>query len=451
MTNVSGNEYDIDFGSTATIGTSGFVLPPSATPSTAGMVLGIFSCPPTTCLIAPWDLQSDPCYLGIQVGNSINTVNNGMGVSGSYSTVYAVYFTFDAATGASTGPDLNSDGCLDHSEIYQFNYLPPPSPCDCASGNSCGGMHYDCIGDAQSDYPFGGGTTFFNPPLPATNGASYQFCYEYTTASDETSIGFVNLVGTNGNNCLTKTYEVYPANNCSSPLTPTGASNFGSNGFEYDVSPNTAYVFCVTIMITNNNCTDVIDNTVWLYNNSPSQGCGTCSSPCTDSGMGQVSTYADRTYQSCWSPDCTISGPTSFTNCFEATADGTGFLGFANTFSAFSSSCISIAWELTQGCSAPIPNPVPNAHNVGSGFNPEYSGLTPNETYVLCVTYTIASGSICNFDQGDIICIDAYGTDCNVLPIATPTQPTCGQNNGSIIVLAQVDIPILGQDTDKIR
>ena len=295
---------------------------------------------------------------------------------------------------------------------------PPPSPCDCTSGNSCGGMHYDCSSDAQADFPGGGGTTTFTPPLPATSGTSYQFCYEYTTGPTETSIGFVNLVGTTGNGCITKTYQVYPAGSCSGPLTPSGPSNFGSNGNEYTVTANTTYNFCVTVDVTNNNCTDIIDNSVWLYNNSAGgSGCGTCSAPCTDPGMGDVPTYADRTYSSCWSPDCDIIGPATFTNCFEATADATGFLGFANLINGPSSSCLSRTWALSSGCGSPIPNPVPNAHSVSSGFNPEYTGLTPGATYVLCITYTLGPGSACVFETIDEICIDSYGNSC-VPPIA---------------------------------
>jgi hypothetical protein len=301
--------------------------------------------------------------------------------------------------------------------------LPTPSPCDCASGNGiCGGEHFCSSSVAEEDYddPFSNATQFdFVPNLSATNGTTYQFCYEYTTGPTETSVGFVNVLGTNGAGCgFTRTYQVYQGSGCSSPLPNTTPADFGTSGFEYTVLPNTFYNFCVTITITNSSCLNIDDTFVWLYDNSPGGGgCGTCSSPCAEQGMGMVDTYDDRTYLSCWSPDCDIIGPATFTNCFEATADATGFLGFANQVSGPSLACLSRTWALTSGCGSPIANPVPNANGVASGFNPEYSGLTPGATYVLCVTYTLGGGALCVFDTFDEICIDAYGNDC-IPPIA---------------------------------
>ncbi len=303
---------------------------------------------------------------------------------------------------------------------------PPTSPCTCASGNGiCGGEHFCNSSAAQSDYNNLASTVAqydFIPDLSAANGTSYQLCYEYTTGPTETSIGFVNAIGTTGgSSCtFTRTYQVYQGTGCSSPLANTTAADFGT-GFEYTVLPNTFYNFCVTITITNTSCLTIDDTYVWLYNNSPGgQGCGTCAAPCTGPGMGAVATYNDRTYLSCWEPACAIYGPTSFTNCFSATADATGFLGFANLFVQDGpSTCITKTWTLSPSgsCSTTIPNPIPNAHSVASGFNPEYSGLTPNGSYVLCVTYTLSNSS-CGFDGlGDHICIDSYGNDC-IPPVA---------------------------------
>ncbi|MBK8668294.1 MAG: CUB domain-containing protein [Saprospiraceae bacterium] len=282
---------------------------------------------------------------------------------------------------------------------------PPTSPCTCASGNGiCGGEHFCNSSAAQSDYNNLASTVAqydFIPDLSAANGTSYQLCYEYTTGPTETSIGFVNAIGTTGgSSCtFTRTYQVYQGTGCSSPLANTTAADFGT-GFEYTVLPNTFYNFCVTITITNTSCLTIDDTYVWLYNNSPGgQGCGTCAAPCTGPGMGAVATYNDRTYLSCWEPACAIYGPTSFTNCFSATADATGFLGFANLFVQDGpSTCITKTWTLSPSgsCSTTIPNPIPNAHSVASGFNPEYSGLTPNGSYVLCVTYTLSNSS-CGF------------------------------------------------------
>jgi len=158
-----------------------------------------------------------------------------------------------------------------------------------------------------------------------------------------------------------------------------------------------------------------------------SGGCGTCGSPCTGPGINGVSTYANRTFLSCWEPTCPIYGPRTFTNCFQATADATGFLGFANArVHDGLSSCISATWKLspTGSCATTITNPIPNANSVSSGFNPEYSGLTPNGTYVLCINYTL-SNPLCGFDGiTDGICIDYYGNPCSLVAATNVTQTT---------------------------
>ncbi len=296
-----------------------------------------------------------------------------------------------------------------------------PSPCEC--GNPiCGGAHFDCPSEAEDDYNdiFSTAALYdINPDLPASSGTSYELCWEYTTGPAETQVGFLNAIGILGpGNCFTRTFHVYDAG-CGTEVLSDGPTPFG-NGNLYTVSANTSYSFCVDIEFITNDCSSLTENWVWLYDNSGgSTSCGTCASP--DCPIGDVPTYDDRSYLTCWAPDCPITGPATVTNCFSAISDASGFLGFANIIDDGSPLCfpgdITITWELQEAsdCGNIIPNPVPNANGVSSGFNPEYSDLTPNANYTLCVTYDIPGGFDCSLVE---VCVDYYGTSCgcNVQP-----------------------------------
>ncbi|MBP7821635.1 MAG: gliding motility-associated C-terminal domain-containing protein [Saprospiraceae bacterium] len=320
---------------------------------------------------------------------------------------------------------------------------PPPPPCDCSANISCGGQHYDCSADAASDYADAlsgvAPIQYTFAPAITTAGENRQVCFTYTTGPTETSVGFSSVVQVSGaGSCFGRTYQVYQLGNCGSTVASSGAlpvASFSSGNY-YTVLPNTQYRFCVTL--TNTSCTSIIGTSIFVFNNSNSGGCGTCASPCTSSGMGAVSSYPNRTYLSCYQPQCPIYGPTSFTNCFTATSDATGFLGFINArVHDGSTSCISTSWtlKLASNCAGPtIVNPITNAHSTTSGFNPEYSGLLPNTQYVLCVTYTLSNLS-CGFDGiADQICIDSYGSGC-VPPSASISPATTSICQGATLAL----------------
>ena len=95
--NTTGTDIHIPEGETGTFTSSGYTLPNNGT-GTAGMALVAFSCPPTTGIVSPFDVQSDPCYLGSLFGDVNSTPNDGTGTSGVYDDIYVVYMTFDAAS-----------------------------------------------------------------------------------------------------------------------------------------------------------------------------------------------------------------------------------------------------------------------------------------------------------------------------------------------------------------
>ncbi len=304
-------------------------------------------------------------------------------------------------------------------------------PCTCEDP-ICGGMHWDCVSEAEDDYNDFSSTAAqydIDPDIVVSNGSTYELCWDYTTGADETSVGFVHALGYEydgfSDECtFDRIYHVYESG-CGTEISSTGSAAFGTDGQEYDLSANTTYSFCVEITITNSDCLTIADTWVYLYNADNGGGCGTCSTPCTETGMGMADTYDDRSWNpsgvpdpgSCWTPDCPIEGPEIVTNCWEAVADATGFLGFANIVDDGSTLClpgdIDISWELqAEGdCGNVITPDVDNANGVSSGFNPEYSGLTANGTYVICITYDIPGGIFdCGLDQ---VCTEYYGTDCD--------------------------------------
>ena len=432
------NTYDIADGASIDLNDdgAGMTPPPADGSFPAGFGIALFDCDPTG--VPNCDLNDPvtfgnsslcPCFLGIDLfptGDS-NSGGESSSIPGN-STLWVMHITLDYIDNGppvELHPDLDGDGCFESGPLVTLNYLPP-EPCDCTNP-VCGGMHWDCSSEAEADYndPSSTATEYsFASPLPFTNGTSYTLCYEYTTGASETEVGFVNAVQYLDFFCdFDRVYHVYEST-CGAEISSSGPADFGNDGLEYSVSSNTAYTFCVEVTSTTNDCQTLDDTYVWLYDASGgSSGCGTCSAPCTDSGMGSVDTYDDRTYSDCWTPECSILGPTSITNCFEVMTDATGFVGVvlgggmgstpADPFAICFATDFDPTWTLSDGCGATIPNPTPNVNGHSIGFNPEYTGLTPNNAYVLCVTVEIPAG--CQMDSDNFsheLCMDYYGTDC---------------------------------------
>lgn len=142
--------------------------------------------------------------------------------------------------------------------------------------------------------------------------------------------------------------------------------------------------------------------------------CGDCATP--NCSAGSVPEFVDRTYLQCDDP-CADLNNTTHTTYHTISTDNFGNVGAVQTvnFSQFSCSGLSRAAVLRStinSCSGPDIQPsVNNANGVGSGFNPEWYGLSANTNYTLIVTTTI--GSNCNYDYA---CLDFYGIPtCNTI------------------------------------
>ncbi|MEZ4985235.1 MAG: CUB domain-containing protein [Saprospiraceae bacterium] len=403
VTNTGSNEYDIDFGTTGAVSVSGFTLPSSASPSTAGMVLAIFDCPPTSALSSPWDIQNDPCYLGIQVGNSINTTNDGSGTS-ALGTVYAVYFTFDAATGASTGPDENGDDCVAFSDVITINYSPP-SFCDCTTPDCPAGGYPDA-----SSVQFADCETF----SPTLTNQTFTTCH-VVTSDDNGFLGVVQSVGMSppfgacaDNILASRTASLFAMSggSCSGGAIPPTVAN-GGNSATFNpewsgLSPNTDYVICITITIgsgcsVNQVCVD--------YYGEPSPLCGDCSDPTCP--IEDVGTFAMRN-TTVLNPalqgylDVVPDATGTYTTCHQVTTTCEGSMGIVQGVGGNNPICgIDIAdgrsvnlYPVGSCGSGAITPDNPNANSLGSGFNPEWYDLMPETDYIVCITYSIPPGCL---------------------------------------------------------
>ena len=162
--------------------------------------------------------------------------------------------------------------------------------------------------------------------------------------------------------------------------------------------------------------------------------CGDCSAPACP--IGSVNEFADRTYLLCDDPCADLNDVTHVTY-HTITTDAFGNVGVVQQLSFDQVGCSALSRTavlrtVANSCSGPdIAPTTANTNGVGSGFNPEWTGLTPNTNYTLIITTVI--GSSCNYDFG---CVDFYGIPgCTaVIDNAVTNNPSCLGNDGSIDV-----------------
>ena len=150
--------------------------------------------------------------------------------------------------------------------------------------------------------------------------------------------------------------------------------------------------------------------------------CGDCSSPsCAADGVNE---FVDRTYLLCDDP-CADLNDLTYITYHTILTDNFGNVGVVqqlsfNQFGCTGLSRSGVLRDVANSCLGPdiLPN-ISNANGVGSGFNPEWMGLTPNTNYTLILTTVI--GSNCYYDFG---CVDFYGIPtCNTI-VGTPYNST---------------------------
>ena len=146
--------------------------------------------------------------------------------------------------------------------------------------------------------------------------------------------------------------------------------------------------------------------------------CGSCSTP--NCPIGIVPTFEDRSYLACNS-NINLAGPLSYSQYHLVTADAGGNIGLAQLVQSIGTVTRS-AYLLPLGnCSATQILPSESwvhSNIVGSGFNPEWYGLTPGSSYVLVIDFVLDAG-----DTLEYTCADYYGIPlyCGTPGITSPS------------------------------
>jgi gliding motility-associated-like protein len=160
--------------------------------------------------------------------------------------------------------------------------------------------------------------------------------------------------------------------------------------------------------------------------------CGDCAAPTC--AIGSVPEFANRSYLQCDNPCADLNDLTHVTY-HTVTTDAFGNVGVVQQLSFDQILCSGITRsavlrDAASACTAVdiLPTTL-NANAVGSGFNPEWIGLTPNTNYTLIMTTVI--GSNCNYDFG---CIDFYGIPQCVVDVGNTSAVTTDNTNNDYVL-----------------
>lgn len=435
-TSVGTNEYNVASGDTIFVGSSGFIMP-----TTSHIVsYAIFNCDPGVLTPAQLlNLQTHPCYIGSTASeNPAASYNAGgvvAGLPGNLTTVWIIPYTRYPGSNPLMGVVNDGTGCYDMGETIQINYLPPA--CASCSAPTCPiAGPYPNLSTAASAANQCSQMVNMNPDVAGT--ITYVSYYSVTTSPSGTSLGVVVSNGTGtvspytGACNVTRTAELFtsPSTCATAGVAPTTIGTTFFNPEWTGLNPNTTYIVKVTTTV-NAGCQ--LEDQCASYYSVSIPVCGSCTTP--DCPIIGVADFASRNYpaSSCqdWVPDITN---TTLVSHYTVTSDANGFVGMVQQIQATPSGCetrTAVLRPLATACNSAsnvLPS-VTNANAVGSGFNPEWYGLTPNTDYVVVVTTVI--GASCNVDR---ICTDFYGCTPPATPTATPIHPSCNETVGSITV-----------------
>ncbi|MDB4534643.1 gliding motility-associated C-terminal domain-containing protein, partial [Vicingaceae bacterium] len=168
--------------------------------------------------------------------------------------------------------------------------------------------------------------------------------------------------------------------------------------------------------------------------------CGDCAAPTC--AIGSVAEFADRTYLQCDDPCADLNDLTHVTY-HTLTTDAFGNVGVVQQLSFDQVLCSgltrsAVLRDAANACAgADILPTATNANAVGSGFNPEWIGLTPNTNYTLIVTTVI--GTDCNYDFG---CIDFYGIPQCVVDVGNTSAITTNNTNNDYVLCFNEEIDL---------
>lgn len=188
----------------------------------------------------------------------------------------------------------------------------------------------------------------------------------------------------------------------------------------------------------------------------PSTSCGSCSN--ANCPITHVATYADRFNGYYPLGNCNAMGNISnitYITYHTITADPNGAIGLVQQLSIAPQGCetrSAVLRPIGSSCSssADIQPNILNANGVGSGFNPEWYGLSPGAQYIVILTTNLGVG--CQMDRACLVSYDIPGappsyncgtvefniTDNNDVPLTGPFVYDCSDDT---VYLAAIDPP----------
>jgi gliding motility-associated-like protein len=152
-------------------------------------------------------------------------------------------------------------------------------------------------------------------------------------------------------------------------------------------------------------------------------GCGSCAQP-TCGISGPHANPAEANTKNCDSPGNVTVNPavtnTTYDSYHTLKADASGKLGvIVNTNTSTGGTCAitksAVLYAASPCTGAGVAATTTTANPTITGYNPEWSGLTPNGNYILKITYTIPSG--CSMNNH---CVSFYHTS---VPTCTCSDP----------------------------
>jgi gliding motility-associated-like protein len=335
----SNTDFILCFNETIELTSTGYTLPNASPNSSMGYAL--YTCLPTTN-----NPTTDVCFSGQYViGDVASSVNDGTfapAIAAPNQTIWMVPITMDMATPPLFNHDIDGDGCFAMGTPIEITYLNPITTSEIS----------DC----------GSGTVNIN-----VSGGFPEFF-----------IGDYNLINT-GSGTLSAT----TINNSGGSVTISGLIN----GDTYGLS-----------ITDDNGCSHVISGVFTCFE------CGSCSTPdCLIAGAyPDYETAADPMNQ-CSQINLMASNPINggeFTSYHQVVSSPDGTLGViitsgVNDVGAGSCTVNRLAnlYPINGPCTIGTGIvPIPPAQGWFPIYNPEFTGLTPNTTYILQVTFTVPLG-----------------------------------------------------------
>ena len=335
----SNTDFILCFNETIELTSTGYTLPNASPNSSMGYAL--YTCLPTTN-----NPTTDVCFSGQYViGDVASSVNDGTfapAIAAPNQTIWMVPITMDMATPPLFNHDVDGDGCFAMGTPIEITYLNPITTSEIS----------DC----------GSGTVNIN-----VSGGFPEFF-----------IGDYNVINT-GSGTLSAT----TINNSGGSVTISGLIN----GDTYSLG-----------ITDENGCSQVISGIFTCFE------CGSCTTPdCLIAGAyPDYETAADPMNQ-CSQINLMASNPINggeFTSYHELTSSPDGTIGIiisAGVNAAGGTSCtvdrIANLYPVNGPCTAGTGIAPSSLGSNGSPFyNPEFSGLMPNTTYILEVIFTVPSG-----------------------------------------------------------